>query len=351
MLGGWCLCVLALHEEPPRPTPPDWGRRVHNAAGTRPAADVSRRAPHVRRGTDGRTGHSRQSQLNSVIVVPMRSGLARRRDDLSCARRLRAERFDVAIDLHGGPRSAWLTWACGAPMRIGYSIAGRTWMHTRVIGRTDDLLPRHAPPASFATPVSDRSIRSFSCTSAPATRSGDGPGGVRCGRRRARASRSGAPPQGDLRALRRRGRAGDRGPGQGTSRCRGSGLSHGRIDLGELQAVAARAAVYIGGDSDPLHIAATTQTPSVAPVGPTLAERSTPWRDPRWFAEAIDAGPLPCRPRRQRTCQPGDFRCLTGIAPDRAVAAAERALATGTRRQSSDMRTDHQVDRQGADCP
>ncbi len=168
MLGAWC--VLALHEDSSRSTPPDWGRRVHNAAGTRPASDVSRRAPHVRRGTDGRTGHSRQSHLNSVIVVPMRSGLARRRDDLSYARRLRAERFDVAIDLHGGPRSAWLTWACGAPMRIGYSIAGRTWMHTRVIGRTDDLLPRHAPPASFATPVSDRSFRSFSCTSAPATR-------------------------------------------------------------------------------------------------------------------------------------------------------------------------------------
>jgi len=115
-------------------------------------------------------------------------------------------------------------------------------------------------------------------------------------------------------------------------------VSHGQIDLGELRALAARAAVYIGGDSGPLHIAATTQAPIVALLGPTLAERSMPWRDPRWFAEAIDAGPLPCRPCRQRTCQPGDFRCLTGIAPDRVVAAAERALATGERRQSTDDR-------------
>jgi len=27
---------------------------------------------------------------------------------------------------------------------------------------------------------------------------------------------------------------------------------------------------------------------------------------------------------------PGDFRCLTGITPDRVVAAAERALAVST---------------------
>ena len=33
-------------------------------------------------------------------------------------------RFDVVIDMHGGPRSSWLTLATGAPQRIGYDIAG-----------------------------------------------------------------------------------------------------------------------------------------------------------------------------------------------------------------------------------
>ena len=66
----------------------------------------------------------------------------------------------------------------------------------------------------------------------------------------------------------------------------------GEFDLAELRALIARAAVYIGGDSGPLHIAATTTTPIVALFGPTLAERSMPWRDPRWFAEAVDAGAL-----------------------------------------------------------
>ena len=82
--------------------------------------------------------------LSSVLVIPKRSGLARWRDDLVYARRLRAERFDIAIDLHGGPRSAWLTWASGAAMRIGYRMAGHSWMYTHVIDRSDDLLPRHS---------------------------------------------------------------------------------------------------------------------------------------------------------------------------------------------------------------
>ena len=106
----------------------------------------------------------------------------------------------------------------------------------------------------------------------------------------------------------------------------GSAVTHGAFDVGELRALAMRAAVYIGGDSGPLHIAATTATPVVALFGPTLPERSMPWRDRRWFAEAIDVGALPCRPCHQRTCEPGDFRCLTGIAVDRVIAAAERAF-------------------------
>ena len=66
--------------------------------------------------------------------------------------------------------------------------------------------------------------------------------------------------------------------------------------------------------------------PIVAMVGPTLAERSRPWRDPAVFAEVLDAGPLPCRPCHQRHCVPGDFRCLTGISAARVIAAAEKGM-------------------------
>jgi len=105
----------------------------------------------------------------------------------------------------------------------------------------------------------------------------------------------------------------------------------GEFDLAELRALIGRAAVYIGGDSGPLHVAATTPTPIVALLGPTLAERSMPWRDPQWYSEAVDTGPLECRPCRQRTCAPGDFRCLTRIGAEQVEAAAERAMSSSRR--------------------
>ena len=82
--------------------------------------------------------------LDELIVAPRTSGAARLRDDLSLGLDLRRRRFDVALDLHGGPRSAWLTWASRAPMRIGYTIKGRTWMYTHVVPRAADLTPRHS---------------------------------------------------------------------------------------------------------------------------------------------------------------------------------------------------------------
>jgi ADP-heptose:LPS heptosyltransferase len=73
-------------------------------------------------------------------------------------------------------------------------------------------------------------------------------------------------------------------------------------------------------------VAATTETPIVLLLGPTLPERSRPWRDPQWYSETVDAGTLPCRPCTQRQCAPGDFRCLSGIPASRVIDAAERAM-------------------------
>jgi ADP-heptose:LPS heptosyltransferase len=315
--------------------------------------------------------------LDDGLVIPKSTGLKRWTDDLAWARRLRGHRFDAVIDLHGGPRSSFLTWASRAPMRVGYRMAGRSWMYTHVIDRPDDLHPRHSvvkqwellapfgadaadpardpvemaldgdaaarvdgvlrqagfapfhqlvvlhvsagnpfrrwPQNSFATVIVDLArrdpTRRFMVTS--------GPSDIEAARAIV-----------DAASVRL-------GPTAGAT------LAHRQFDVAELRALAARAAVYIGGDSGPLHIAATTQTPIVALFGPTLAERSMPWRDRRWFAEAIDGGPLPCRPCHQRHCEPGDFRCLTGISPERVVAAVERALRDAGTAQTHKARTQH----------
>jgi lipopolysaccharide heptosyltransferase II len=310
-----------------------------------PAAPVLRGNPH----------------LHGLIVAPKRRGLARLRDDFSTARQLRRERFDVAIDLHGGPRGAWFAWASGAPMRIGYTIAGRSWMYTHVVPRAADLSPRHSVANQFdlLAPLGidhcEPAREPVEMSDDPAARQrveqrlrdagiapehqlvvihvsagnafrrwpADSFTALAAGLVRERASRrvmllSGPSDRAAANAIADAARA-----SLGTA---GGSIASGEFDPAEIRALASRAAVYIGGDSGPLHIAATTTTPIVQLLGPTLAERSMPWRSAEYFAEAVDMGPLPCRPCHQRVCAPGDFRCLTGITPERVIAAAERAM-------------------------
>ena len=301
--------------------------------------------------------------LNRVIVAPRGRGIARLHNDVVLARMLRHERFDIAIDLHGGPRGAWLTWASGAPRRIGYTTAGRTWMYTDPVARPEDLSGQHSVlkqwellgPLGAAACDPSRDAVEMPEDTGGAARVGEilRTAGVRDDdpvvvlhvsagnpfRRWPLESFAALVSQLAARDPNRRFVL-TSGPSDADAAQRLAdrvrAVSPAQViprtfDVAELRALAARATVYIGGDSGPMHIAATTGTPIVGLFGPTLAERSLPWRSAHLFAEAVDAGPLPCRPCRQRTCEPGDFRCLTGITPERVAAAAERAFAAAGR--------------------
>jgi ADP-heptose:LPS heptosyltransferase len=100
----------------------------------------------------------------------------------------------------------------------------------------------------------------------------------------------------------------------------------GEFDLQELRALIDRSRLFVGGDTGPLHIAATTATPIVGIYGPTQPVRSAPWRDPRAPTESVEIAGLPCRQCDQRVCEPGDFRCLTTLKPDDVLSAALRAM-------------------------
>jgi ADP-heptose:LPS heptosyltransferase len=113
-------------------------------------------------------------------------------------------------------------------------------------------------------------------------------------------------------------------------------VSAASLGLPELRALMARAALFIGGDSGPLHVASTTLVPIVGLYGPTLSARSAPWRPAALVTESIELPDLPCRPCDQRRCLPGDFRCLTWIRPESVAAAAERVLTRAGGRIASD---------------
>jgi ADP-heptose:LPS heptosyltransferase len=103
-------------------------------------------------------------------------------------------------------------------------------------------------------------------------------------------------------------------------------LTGEEFSLAELRSLVARAALFIGGDSGPLHVASTSDVPIVGLYGPTLPVRSAPWRPASLSTESVEVPDLPCRPCDQRQCAPGDFRCLTHLVPERVIEAAERAL-------------------------
>ena len=305
--------------------------------------------------------------LDQVIVAPRAKGWRGVRDDLALARRLRAERYDLAIDFHGGPRASLLTWLSGAPARLGYEVVGRSWMYTRRVARPRQLRPRHsvenqwdllaaldiAPPDRSAFPV-EMVVDAAAATSvasrlAHAGVQADDPvvvlhvsagnpfrrwpiphfvalveALVRDDPRRRIILTSG-PSEHDAAA---RVMAGARAQLQDLG---DRVLSCGEFSLAELRALVDRAILYIGGDSGPLHIAATTSVPVVGLYGPTLPVRSAPWRAEHYVTESVDAGELPCRPCDQRVCAPGDFRCLTWIRPEQVFEAAKRAMVRTNR--------------------
>jgi lipopolysaccharide heptosyltransferase II len=304
--------------------------------------------------------------LTDVIVAPHRRGLGRIGDDWRLAAELRRRRFDIALDLHGGPRGAWLTWASGAATRIGYDVPGRAWMYTRVVHRPRELRPRHSVEnqwdllpaldpafASGPDPNVDRvEIPVEPAADASATSKISGWAMPAHARLILLHVSAGNPfrrwPETSFAGLAASlvSAAPDRwviftgGPSdrEATSRVMdharrvASAAAHRLLDgealsLSELRALCDRAALYIGGDSGPLHMASASNVPIVALFGPTLAERSRPWRPAAVPSESVDAGALPCRPCDQRVCAPGDFRCLTSIGPADVAVAAERMLS------------------------
>ena len=86
----------------------------------------------------------------------------------------------------------------------------------------------------------------------------------------------------------------------------------GKINLLELRELIAQASLFIGPDSGPMHVAASTMTPIVAYFGPTLPANFAPWQAKANLLEKD----FECRPCKQRRCHFEDFRCLRSIRPE-----------------------------------
>ena len=303
--------------------------------------------------------------IDELIIARRRRGWRRAVDDAVLATRLRRARYDVVVDLHGGPRSSWLTLASGARQRVGYRVQGRSWMYTRTVDRPRELRARHSVvnqwdllavidgwPGGAADRAQDAVTMPLDPAAAQQVAARLAQAGIAQEQELIVAHVSAgnpfrrwpeaafttvltalaqASPQrriivssgpSDREATRRITTAAREALGAAAGRI----VEFGEFDLAELRALIGRSRLFIGGDTGPLHIAATTATPIVGLFGPTLPARSAPWRDPAIHTESLEVDGLPCRPCDQRICAPGDFRCLTTLKPEEVISAAERAL-------------------------
>ncbi len=302
--------------------------------------------------------------LARVIVAPRARGVRGIAADLALGRRLRREHFDVVLDFHGGPRASLLTWLSGAPRRIGYEVAGRSWMYTERVARPRELRARHSvenqwdllavlgvpppTPERYPTrmPVSPEtvaSVRSRLAAHGVAATARLVVMHVSAGnpfrrwpiRAFASVATSVARLAPDIRVIVTSGPSEAEAAARVIADARAAlgrdeqdrVVACGEFSLTELRALLDGAALYLGGDSGPMHIASTTRVPMVSLYGPTLPARSAPWRPGTLPAVAVEVHGLSCRPCDQRVCEPGDFRCLSGIAPASVIDAATRLLA------------------------
>jgi ADP-heptose:LPS heptosyltransferase len=256
---------------------------------------------------------------------------------------LRRERYTLAVDFFGNPRSALLTAACGARHTAGYDLRGRRHAYgTRVarVVEAADGRPEYAAATHLrlAAAVGGRedgtdvrlslSPQAQERASRALERTGVGDPGATLGLVPAGTWTTKTWPVSHFAALTVRLRAaGHRllvicGPGEEAVAERLMGLAPGLAvlppgDVATLAAVVARLRALIGTDSGPRHLAAAFGVPTYSWFGPGRPEIWTP-DDPRhgvWFTD------LPCRGCNRTACP--HWNCLPGLSPDH---AAERVL-------------------------
>ncbi|HEY0847307.1 MAG TPA: lipopolysaccharide heptosyltransferase II [Noviherbaspirillum sp.] len=101
----------------------------------------------------------------------------------------------------------------------------------------------------------------------------------------------------------------------------GSHSLAGRLDLGQLAALIARASVLISNNTGPAHLAAAVGTPVV-----DLYALTNPQHAPWQVASRVLFRDVPCRYCYKSACPQGHHACLAGVPPEEVAAAARELL-------------------------
>ena len=102
------------------------------------------------------------------------------------------------------------------------------------------------------------------------------------------------------------------------------------MSLKELAALAARARLFVGVDSAPMHIAAAMGTPTVGIFGPSGDREWGPWDNEGGGRHRVVASlNHPCRPCGRAGCEDSKVSdCLTSLPVAQVLAACLELLAS-----------------------
>lgn len=266
--------------------------------------------------------------------------------------RLRAERFDLAVDLQGLLRSALMARLAGCPMRIGFANGreGSPFFYTqRVAVPTAEMhaVDRYllvADALGAARPATPQFRFNISQADRGQVADALGRAGVKAGASwiamnvSARWPTKRWPAESFAAVADRLheegagpvvlfGGSDDRADAQAVkSLARSASIKDltGMTQLGLLPALLQSASALLTNDSGPMHVAAAVGTPVVALFGPTSPVRTGPYGK----NHQVLTHRLPCSPCFSRHCTNAVEReCLTGIEPARVVEAVRNLLA------------------------
>lgn len=258
-------------------------------------------------------------------VFPLKAGVV---NTLALVKDLRARHYRAVIDLYSNPRSAWLSWFTGAPVRIGGSRRGRRHLYTHPISVPREVRPvtnvfmRYgvplgiAPDARAGAPLLtvERAEQTMADERLP--RGGRHPlVGVHPGGKWS-VKRWPSEKFIELIARLQNELSADvvvfTGPGErdATERVRATGAHIlDPMPIRDLAAVISRLDAVVACDGGVMHVAAAVGTPTIGIFGSSEPAVWFPYSAPH-RAAFIE---LECRPCHQHECPLGHTRCLNDL--------------------------------------
>jgi heptosyltransferase-3 len=288
-------------------------------------------------------GHPALSQLHVVGRKWRSSGLSRIGLERTLFSQLRARRYGLLVHLSEQPRGAWLARSLGVRYSVAPRMAGRGTFWTRSFTHLFPIAPRR-----HQVEVNLDALRRIGVQPDPSLRKVIFNPGEAAARRVASlvperfvhlhpASRwrfKCWPAQKNAELVERLAAEGfpvviTAAPERAEmafvdeilSKTKALNLG-GQLSIKELGALAARAALFVGVDSMPMHLAAAMGTPTVALFGPSGEDEWGPWG----VAHRVVHSEHSCRPCGLDGCGGGKVSECLAFLPVDAVHAAVRAL-------------------------